>query len=65
MHIQKVLFQAEDEDVVYLDTCTTSSIFVGERHLTDMRDMEMRIAVQCNAGKVKTKWRGNVGSLKV
>ena len=64
MHYQKVLFQAKDDDVVYLDTCTTSSTFVGEHNLTDVQDMRKGIAVQCNAGKVKNNRRGDFGSLK-
>ena len=65
MYCQKALFQAEDDDVVYLDSCTTSSTFVGEHNLTDVQDVKKGIAVQCNAGKVKTNRRGNFGSLKI
>ena len=59
------LFQKDDRDIVYLDTCTTSSTFVGERHLTGVRDMPKGLAVRCNAGEVKTNRHGNFGNLKV
>lgn len=64
-HFQKVLFQANESSVVYLDSCTTKSMFVGEENLSDVEDVKGGLTVQCNAGKVKTNRRGNFGRLKV
>ena len=58
-HFQRVHFQQDDSEVVYLDSCTTSSTFVGEKLLIDVEDTEKGLAVYCNAGKLTTKRRGN------
>ena len=67
-HFQKemIMIQAEDAgSKIYLDSCTTSSTFVGERHLTDVADQPRGLAINCNAGVKRTKRRGNFGGLKV
>lgn len=39
-HFQIVLFQANDLNIVYLDSCTTSSTFVGDDTLTDVKGVK-------------------------
>lgn len=53
------------EDKIYLDSCTTSSTFTSEKHLTDVVSEKKGLAIRCNAGTVKTNRRGNFGGLKV
>ena len=64
-HFQRMHFQQDDSDVVYLDSCTTSSTFVGERLLSNVKDQRKGLAVHCNAGKLTTNRRGDFGRLKV
>ena len=59
------MHQREDKDVVYLDSCTTRSTFVGEKHLTNVRDMDKSLTVRCNAGQLRTSRRGDFNGLKV
>ena len=59
------MHQRDEKDVVYLDSCTTRSTFVGEKHLTNVQDMGRGLTVRCNAGQLKTSRRGDFGGLKV
>mmetsp|Transcript_1121 Transcript_1121/g.2410 ORF Transcript_1121/g.2410 Transcript_1121/m.2410 type:complete len:630 (-) Transcript_1121:237-2126(-) len=53
------------EDKIFLDSCTTTSTFINEKHLSDVKDEARGLAIKCNAGTVKTKRRGDFGGLKV
>ena len=64
-HFQRVHFQQDDSDVVYLDSCTTSSTFVRERLLSDVKDQRKGLTVHCNTDKLTTNRRGDFGRLKV
>ena len=48
-HYQRMHFKDTDSYVVYPDSYTTSITFVGERNLTDVKDMDCGLAVHCNA----------------
>ena len=59
------MYQRDNKDVVYLDSCTTRNTFVDERHLSNVKSMNRGLAVRCNAGELKTCCRGDFGRLKV
>ena len=64
-HVQRVHFQKDESNKIYLDSCTACSTFVGEKHLMQVNDMKKGLAVHCNAGKITTKRRRKFGRLNV
>jgi hypothetical protein len=48
-----------------LDTCTTTSTFTSNKHLSDVQTEYKGLAIRCNVGVVRTNRRGNFGGLKV
>ena len=50
---------------VYLDSCLTVTTFKNTRHLSNIKEADHLLRVNCNAGAVVTNKKGKFGTLKV
>ena len=62
-HVTMVQGKELPEWRAYLDGCLTVTAFKSKKHLKNVRAMDCRVKIHCNAGNLKTNQQGDYGTV--